>query len=554
MSNAHVVDLLSEYLDNRLGDAERERIKSHVAVCDDCRGELGALRSVSRMMSDLPKKDLPVGFLTRLNAKRKAETAAAPSFAFPMPFSPRMAAFAMTGLLISVVFYREVRYRLAPGVLSEISGAASMDDSMSEVDSAMTPEEVARMRAEVAAKQAAAPEWTGVVDEERAASMQQARATDSAAGAAVPGAAPAAIAQFSDVRGGAAYADAKPAPSDKDQEAASPAPEPEASIAQLQARLDRVKAEAVARHEAKKSAAAPGRPVGVLSNEELQDHLEKERQRLGIQEVVAKADEGPATAWEGVPDQPMTREQAMDSMRKMASNLSSINEINRWKKAPTVPLTGETPGLLASGPPPSRPLQSGPQLNIPASESPSSLGFMQSRVSATRGSDFGSLAAVRGISGGAGGVDVIGQADDSPASAEKDGYQAATVAGKVKGRRIKPRVLTASQQWSSTTGGLGSFGAAVIKSQAQFDDMRRRLGFEAPARPIDFTKEMVIGVFAPGSATEARLVEIVETVVESGEFFVRYRIKTTGAPGPSAGYHVMVLPAVAPQPTFQLVP
>ncbi|MEK7744013.1 MAG: zf-HC2 domain-containing protein, partial [Elusimicrobiota bacterium] len=106
----HPKDSLSPYLDGALSEEERGRVDEHLRACADCAAHLEGLRSVSKLVSSLPKKPLPTGFLQRLN--RRAAAPQESPFTLWLPAGPaRMAAFAATGILVSLIAYREVRFQ-----------------------------------------------------------------------------------------------------------------------------------------------------------------------------------------------------------------------------------------------------------------------------------------------------------------------------------------------------------------------------------------------------------------------------------------------------------
>ena len=49
----HLGERLSALIDGELNDAQRERVLAHLARCEDCRREAGALRMLKRRMHTL---------------------------------------------------------------------------------------------------------------------------------------------------------------------------------------------------------------------------------------------------------------------------------------------------------------------------------------------------------------------------------------------------------------------------------------------------------------------------------------------------------------------
>jgi len=66
---------LSEYLDNRLDDADRLEIEGHLASCPRCLPEAKHLRDGIKAIADLPEVEPPAGFSQRVMARVRAEAA-----------------------------------------------------------------------------------------------------------------------------------------------------------------------------------------------------------------------------------------------------------------------------------------------------------------------------------------------------------------------------------------------------------------------------------------------------------------------------------------------
>ncbi|MBI2362671.1 MAG: zf-HC2 domain-containing protein [Elusimicrobia bacterium] len=106
-------DLLAAHADGAAPEADRAGLESHLGACDACRREVDGFKSVSKLVAGLPQAELPVGFMTRLERRRRAGSAPAAVPVWGIP-PMRLAAFAATGILVGFIFFREVRYRLAP--------------------------------------------------------------------------------------------------------------------------------------------------------------------------------------------------------------------------------------------------------------------------------------------------------------------------------------------------------------------------------------------------------------------------------------------------------
>ncbi|MFA5138556.1 MAG: zf-HC2 domain-containing protein [Elusimicrobiota bacterium] len=479
----HVRDLLSSYVDGALPAADRARVDKHLHGCKQCSEELEGLKKVSKMVSSLPRKELPPGFMDRLKAKMKAEEKKpAASTGFSLPFSlpklsvpMRVAAFAATGVLVCLITFREIKFRMAPSILPD-----SMD--------------------------LAAPMTAGAADTE----VDRYMASQSAAGARERG-------MWSGL----------------EQSAENAGASVKEDLNSLRRKLET--RGVLDLKFAKKSLRRIGAPVAAeaargsadmtSSNEDLQGFLQNERRRMGIQEIIPPSaapdpkevspglamPPGPqGNAWEGVPDRPMSREEAMAGVRQMASNLSRMNENYRWQKNPTVPMdTG-----FSSKP------------KILASKSKSQpLGAKEGAPAKTADHLTSPLAEAKG--GGA-------------AVASGDSFAF------VKKETLVRRPLYWTRTWSNRQGGMGTAGGAVIRRPDHFEDLWSRVKFEPALPPVDFNKNMVVAVFAEHSETESRSVEIVSLIEEDGRIFIRFRVKTdesAGAVKPTDPYHVVIVPA-----------
>jgi len=359
MSEGHVKESLSAYLDDALDAAARERVDAHLSECRGCRADLDELRKVAGMVAALPKRGLPPGFLTRLKARRRSAEAGRASWA-RWPITRSAAAFAAVAFMATFVCLREIRHRLAPAILPDEGSAPQA--TLSEQD--LLEQELGRRKRALEAEQS----WRGMVAD---------------------GAAP------------------------------EPAPGRSTPLAPLsRPRLD-----------------WDGAPIGpgstrgqhsaAASNETLYAHLMQEKTRLGIQEILpAAAQHDPGSG--GMPDGPMSKEEAMTAMRFMASDLSKMNEEYRWKTTPAVPLdsVGKGKPRLLSEAETSRPVDKPP-------------------------ADFSK--AVERAGGGA-----VRMARGS--------------ASRSKGLRLK-------RSWAAVQGGMGAAGGAVIRRSEDWKDLWSRLQF-----------------------------------------------------------------------------
>ena len=468
----HVRDLLSSYVDGALPSADRERVDAHLPGCKECSEELEGLRKVSKMVSSLPSKELPSGFMDRLMARMKEEAKpASAGFALPFSlpkFSPpmRLAAFAATGVAVCLVVFGEVKHRLAPSVLpyeAGVEGAASLQSAMD----AVTP--MSSQGADMLAGKQDLSFMQGA-ESEKSLDLKWAKRSLRRMGSPVA---------EGSVRGSAG---------------------------------------------------------GTGSNEKLQGFLQEERKRMGIQEIIppsAQPSADPGTglamppgpqgnAWEGVPDRPLSREEAMSGVRQMASNLSRMNENYRWQKNPTVPMdTGfsSKPKMLAS------------------KNASQPMGTIEADPAKTAEHLTSPLPEAKGGAGVA-------------AASLSDSFAL------VKKEKSARKPLYWTRTWSNRQGGMGTAGGAVIRRPDHFQDLWGRVKFEPALPAVDFNKDMVVAVFAERSETQSRSVEIVSLVEEDGRIFIRFRVKTDESPGavkPTDPYHIVIVPVRDLQYTFTQV-
>ncbi len=83
-------DLLSEYLDGELDERAAGEIRSHLASCESCRGELERLHRVSAAVKALPKVPAPKGFARRVAVRLAAEASPRVSAARRRPSAARV--------------------------------------------------------------------------------------------------------------------------------------------------------------------------------------------------------------------------------------------------------------------------------------------------------------------------------------------------------------------------------------------------------------------------------------------------------------------------------
>jgi anti-sigma factor RsiW len=110
MSNEHVTERLSEYLDDELPEPDRIEIDRHLAGCVECRSVLDDLRQIVGAATGLPDtapdRDLWNGVATRIGAMGARVTAFTPrerrkfSFTVPQLAAAGIALMLMSGSLV----------------------------------------------------------------------------------------------------------------------------------------------------------------------------------------------------------------------------------------------------------------------------------------------------------------------------------------------------------------------------------------------------------------------------------------------------------------------
>ena len=128
----HVTKFLSDFLDGRLSELDRRKVDAHLSECAACRQELSELKGVVKLVADLPKRELPKGFLARLEQKRRAEEVSSRAPAWLGDWHLRGMALAMTGVLVCIVAFRETKNIFKQTVDAPISSISGAVGSVSE--------------------------------------------------------------------------------------------------------------------------------------------------------------------------------------------------------------------------------------------------------------------------------------------------------------------------------------------------------------------------------------------------------------------------------------
>src|SRR2546425_3920504 len=78
MTMGHVTELLSAYLDERVGADERARIVAHLDACESCRAHLESLRRTVALLHTAEPVRAPEGFRAQVRARIDAQPRRAP--------------------------------------------------------------------------------------------------------------------------------------------------------------------------------------------------------------------------------------------------------------------------------------------------------------------------------------------------------------------------------------------------------------------------------------------------------------------------------------------
>ncbi len=98
MTQAHVAEQYSAYLDGRLPEATRQAVEAHLHACPQCAAELDALRRLVAELRALPEVPAPAALVEALRARRAARASARPWFLRP----PALAGGALAAAALAV--------------------------------------------------------------------------------------------------------------------------------------------------------------------------------------------------------------------------------------------------------------------------------------------------------------------------------------------------------------------------------------------------------------------------------------------------------------------
>ena len=144
--NGHPRDLLSGYLDDELSLEERASVDRHLAVCEECREELAALRGLAHALAGESVPPLSVDLEARIGRRLDAATIARPRrwrFALPATIAATVGAI---GLLVVLQWPHEGRH-VVPSAPAPTPTQRELDRAMPSY--APTPEQVPKQGLEL---------------------------------------------------------------------------------------------------------------------------------------------------------------------------------------------------------------------------------------------------------------------------------------------------------------------------------------------------------------------------------------------------------------------
>jgi len=445
-----------------------------------------------------------------------------------LPQPARLAAFAATGVMVGAIFFNEVRYRLAPKILPDLAETeTASEDAGRRALEALSPAQIEEARRQLVARNKASVSaaWSGVADEaDPSASakkgglvMETAQLLERSAGLSGGAAA---------VRGfGSEENDAAP-----------------------------VEKKRTAMLTPQVVGAPPGQPT--YTNDELRTYLDAESRRLGIQQVIPEPSPNSDDPWAGVPNRPLSKEEARAVMARVTSRLRNSNRDARAANNPTVPLEGLTPVLLGA-PEASRPLNVAAaavaQRKRVHSGRMDIVGIPGSRMSVTRDQAVAFLEEgqkLDRVQGRREYTEAEGRAlTKAQKQADADAAYASVKPLALKDMKTEQGLedtlgierMPVLRSWGADSGGLGTAGGAVLTSPNDFIDLWKRVGRSETLPAVDFESEMVVAVFGARSDSARRL-EIVSVAKQGGRILIRYRIAPVeNGKGPTTPYHVAVV-------------
>src|SRR2546422_2614135 len=117
MTMGHVTELLSAYLDERVGADERARIVTHLDACESCRAHLESLRRTVALLHTAEPVRAPEGFRAQVRARIEAQPRRVPrTLHLPRWIGPRRTAGAAVAVVLIGLFTANLLREQFPGV------------------------------------------------------------------------------------------------------------------------------------------------------------------------------------------------------------------------------------------------------------------------------------------------------------------------------------------------------------------------------------------------------------------------------------------------------
>jgi hypothetical protein len=231
------------------------------------------------------------------------------------------------------------------------------------------------------------------------------------------------------------------------------------------------------------------------TNESLQVFLEEEKKRMGIKEILPEESQLKSMSGET-----FSRDEAKENMRRMASQMTLLNQQRQARLPPPVFIRQNSKPKLLSNQEEARPLQ------------------QQENPTPTGGKSLSTITDTRGVS--------VGDPVSSPTKS-------------IKSVSISERSPRIWRGW--TTPGLP--GAGVIKNNQDWTDLWQRLDRTEQPPIIDFNREMAVIIL--GDAKKGHRPIILSALQEGQQYIIRYRQELPKQSQHKQGqvaYHISIFP------------
>ena len=310
----HCLNQLSEYIDGALDRSRIAAVEQHLSACAECRAVAEELRTVSKMVAGLPQQPLPIGFMQRLERKRAEAEAPRPAAAWG--FSPRMAAFGLASVAVTLFVYDRSRPAAVPAVSGFMDSGISSMGGLGAASSEQDFKGAANARAGAKLDKGLSP---------AALSFDGSAGVVTGAASVAPAAEPVSEEQL--------QAALDMAPQHRSKKFARARGEPIAHLAGGGGAGGALEYNQPARMSslAAVRGAAQAKPEKEISNEEIQQVLQRDRERMGIRKIVSPAGR---------------RAKTLDELAKAAAAEGDDAPMLLSKAAPALP--GSTVGTLKS--------------------------------------------------------------------------------------------------------------------------------------------------------------------------------------------------------------